>query len=326
MSREDGSPASPLKRWAEFWFAPRDPSTLAVVRICCGLCLLWNYGDLRGHALDFIGPEAWVNADALPDLSRIEGIDASPVHSPSIWRWCTSDAAARIAYDTFLLAIVGLTVGFMTRTMTVLVWIGHLSFLHRSFCVEYGIDQILAPLLLYLMVGPSGAALSVDRRLRRWLHPQAEDRGLRPDWSANLAIRLIQVQMCIVYFCSGAAKLQGATWWNGSAVWHAIMVPEMWTYDVRWIGTLGLPFLHLATTVASGLTLFYEIAFPFLIWQRSWRRPLLILGVLLHGSIGSLMGLGAFSAVMITGCLSFADFSFLTRLTPSDARNSPLRP
>ncbi|MFT3883817.1 MAG: hypothetical protein QM703_29820 [Gemmatales bacterium] len=48
---------------------------------------------------------------------------------------------------------------------------------------------------------------------------------IQPLWSATLALRLIQIHMCIVYFISGLAKLQGSTWWNGSATWLTMNSP-----------------------------------------------------------------------------------------------------
>ena len=43
----------------------------------------------------------------------------------------------------------------------------------------------------------------------------------RASVSANIAIRLMQLHMCVIYLFSALGKLMGETWWNGSAMWLA---------------------------------------------------------------------------------------------------------
>ncbi len=72
----------------------------------------------------------------------------------------------------------------------------------------FGLDQINMLLSMYLMVGPSGAAYSLDRRLKsRRLGaplPPAE-----PSMAANIAVRLIQLHLCVIYLYAGMGKLMG---------------------------------------------------------------------------------------------------------------------
>jgi len=53
------------------------------------------------------------------------------------------------------------------------------------------------------------------------------------------------------------------------------------------------------------VTLVYEIGFAFLIWNKNVRPFLLFCAVLLHGGIAFVMGLPAFSALMVIGCFAF---------------------
>src|SRR5205823_10233834 len=144
----------------------------------------------------------------------------------SLWYYVQSPAAVVCLHAVFLLAIVCFTLGLCSRTMSVLVWVGHLNHLHRAFVTAYGVDVVLAMLTFYLLFAPTGAALSLDRLWQRW---RAARRALpagrppvveppRPSWTANLVIRLIQVHMCLIYLCAGLSKLQGARWWDGTAV------------------------------------------------------------------------------------------------------------
>ena len=81
----------------------------------------------------------------------------------------------------------------------------------------------------YLMLAPAGAALSVDRFIALWwarrhgggasagdfLHPE-------PNMSANLVLRMMQIHFCFIYMASGLSKLQGTSWWTGTAVWGTL--------------------------------------------------------------------------------------------------------
>ena len=40
--------------------------------------------------------------------------------------------------------------------------------------------------------------------------------------SANFALRLLQIHVCIIYAAAGLSKLPGAKWWDGTAIWYTI--------------------------------------------------------------------------------------------------------
>src|SRR5262249_58223947 len=116
------------------------------------------------------------------------------------------------------------TLGLWTRVTSVLAWAGSTCYVHRCSTQLFGMDTMSTILLLYLMIGPSGAALSLDA----WLRKRRDPTPPRPQVSANLAIRLLQVHFCFVYAMSGLSKLQGNLWWNGTALWDCLA-----NYSVR---------------------------------------------------------------------------------------------
>ncbi|MFM8435933.1 MAG: hypothetical protein ACKOBP_11450, partial [Planctomycetia bacterium] len=75
-----------------------------------------------------------------------------------------------------------------------------------------------------LLVGPSGGVLSLDAALGRG--------DPRPSVRANIALRLLQVHLCVVYLFSGCGKLLGASWWEGTALWGAIANEQYRTLDL----------------------------------------------------------------------------------------------
>lgn len=302
------------RRWNEFWFTPSDAATLGLIRICLGLCLLWSYaGGIS--ALDYIGPDGWISSTASQKIDELEVAAMGGTYHPSLWKYLASESAAWWTFLGFLAAIICFTIGLASRGSNLIVLLGHLSFAHRCPMTIYGFDLVLAPLLLYLLFGPSGNDYSVDRWLarKRVLFWRNSPRYAET-WNATFATRLIQVHMCIIYFCSGMAKLQGANWWDGTAIWYAIAVPEMWAFDLSGI-LMRFPLaVEIGSLLGTLMTLGFEIGFPFLIWNPRFRPLMLLTAVILHLGIGVMMGLYGFSAVMLTGCFSFVSPATTRRL------------
>lgn len=57
--------------WDRFWFTPADLTTLAAIRICTGLVLLYVHGGCSLELLNFIGPDAWVDATAMEQFQEL---------------------------------------------------------------------------------------------------------------------------------------------------------------------------------------------------------------------------------------------------------------
>jgi hypothetical protein len=255
----------------------------------------------------------------------------------SIWFHVTDPDEMMAVQVGFLIASFLFLIGFCTRVTSALTWFAALSYIHRAAATVFGVDTMMTILLLYLMIGPSGAALSVDRLIARWW-ARARPRVLArwhafwgrgpgtaatapasavvsqtpvPSVSANLAIRLLQVHVCIIYLSAGLSKLQGQSWWTGTAVWGTIANFEFAPMQFDWYNeVLGFIARHrwlfeLTMTTAGYFTLFFEIGYAFLIWRPSTRWLMLGMAITLHGFIGVFMGLKTFSLMMLTMNLAF---------------------
>src|SRR5262249_41352909 len=127
------------------------------------------------------------------------------------------------------------------------------STVHRVPFALFGFDQVLSALLLYLAVtASSGEAVSLDRFVSRWrrarspaafsrptrhkeeLRPPTgpDERGVpEPTITANLALRLVQLHVVLIYAMAGLAKLQGPSWWTGEALWKTMATGEFAVFD-----------------------------------------------------------------------------------------------
>jgi hypothetical protein len=299
--------------WNRFWFTPADPTTLTVIRIVTGLVMLYAYLGSTADILNLVGRDAWIDDQAIQQIQdrQLPGV---PVDAPltrwwglSIWAFVRDPRWILLLHGVLLAAIVSFTLGLFSRLSNAVVWIGHLSFLHRSFVTGYGLDSILAMLLFYMLLAPTGATLSLDQMIRQRRSRRVGAAFDEPGrfWTTNAVIRLIQIHLCIIYLCSGLAKLQGQSWWNGTAIWQILVIPELSPFDLRWIAQLPDWGVALVSETGVAVTLAFEIGFAFLIWNRLLRPLILAAAFVLHGLIGLVMGLGAFSAIMLTACLAF---------------------
>jgi hypothetical protein len=192
---------------------------------------------------------------------------------------------------------MALVVGYHTRLAAVVVFVGMLSFQRRDPYVFNSGDGLVRLIAFYLMLAPAGAALSIDRWRR------ARDRFWEFPARAPWALRLIQVQLSVVYLSTLWLKLQGTTWNNGTAVSYAQRITDLARFPLP-------PFVfHSATisNVATWGTLVVEASVPILIWNRRLRPYVAVVGISLHLAIDYSIRVGFFSMAMIALYISFLD-------------------
>ena len=124
----------------------------------------------------------------------------------------------------------------------------------------------------------------------------------------NIATRLIQIHMCIVYLFAGLGKVQGTTWWNGEAVWGTLASYEYQTMDMTWLaGAMWL------VNILTYATIAWEVSYPFLIWPKLTRPIFLAMAIVVHLGIGICMGMMTFGLIMLYGNLAFVAPCWITR-------------
>jgi hypothetical protein len=283
-----------LANWNRFWFTPADPATLGLIRILAGAMLLYTHAVWTLGLTDFFGRSSW----ASPNAVNVAMQGASGYTWSYFWL-IKSPAVLWMAHIAALIVFALLTLGLVSRVVSVLAYLAAVAYVNRAPGSLFGLDQINCLLAMYLMIGPSGAAYSLDR-LRV---PRAADGSrppARPSTSANVAIRLIQVHMCVVYFFAAMGKLRGDYWWSGHAMWRSVFNLEYQSLDMLWL--VHWPLL---SAIATQVTVYWELFFCVLVWPRLTRPIMLALAVPVHLGIALFMGMITFGLVMLVGCLSF---------------------
>ena len=282
--------------WNRFWFTAIDPATLAVIRICAGLMLFYTHLVWTKDLLGFLGPTGRLSAEF---VARYHGTGFGWSHL----LWFDSPGMIWAFHMVALVVFALLTVGFASRTMSVLAFLFTVSYSHRAVGALFGLDQINVLLSMYLMIGPCGAAYSIDRFLGRT--------QTRDSVTANIAIRLMQLHMCVIYLFAGLGKLQGTSWWDGTAMWLSMANYEYQTLDVTWLGRWPWV-INLLTHV----TIFWEVAYAALVWPRLTRPLVLMLAIPLHLGIAVCMGMITFGLAMLIGNLAFVSPVLIRGLLP----------
>jgi len=283
--------------WHRFWFDPLDPLMLGLIRLLTGWMLFYNLLTWSLRLETFFG------RNGVQPLETVKRLYESR-YVFSFWLWIDDQYLWPVHIGCMVVAAL-FCIGAATRVTSILAFLITISYSQRVPVANFGFDQILGMMCLYLALSPCGAAISADSLIRKWWHRR---KGLTQVVvpvrfaSARMASRLIQLHLCAIYFWSGFSKLKGTTWWTGEAMWNVVANQEYQTLDLTWMAwTPWLPFLIAHVTIA------WEAFFIVLVWNRRLRPVVLAMGTMMHFGIGAFLGMWTFGLIMTFAYLSFAD-------------------
>ena len=305
-----------VNAWDRFWFTPRLPHTLSILRIVTGLMLLYSHLVLASDLMSFVGNEAWINNET---ARRLHDGAFGFSDFGRTYLWYISNPLILWVHHAIVIAVTAcFAAGLLTRFSAPAAWFFQVMYLHRMTGTLFGLDQIVTYAGMYLMLAPSGGWLSVDawirskisaERLRSdrrlgWLFPDAG-----PSVAANVATRLLQIHLCVIYLFGGLAKARGTTWWDGTAMWYSAGNFEYQSFDLAWIARY--PRLG---SFLSHATLFWELSYVAMVWPRLTRPVVLAAAVAIHGGIAIFLGMITFGTMMIAANMIFVRPQFLLRV------------
>lgn len=303
---------SALRAWDRFWFTPQQPHTLALVRICGGAMLLYTHLVWTLDLEAFFGPHAWLNGQTVTLMNQ------GPDGRGYAWSYLFYVQSPALLWTLHLAALVVfamLTVGLWSRITSVLACVITLAYCNRATGSWFGLDQVNAYIAMYLMVGHCGGVYSLDRWL---LTRRGMATDVRPRIDTNIAVRLMQLHLCVIYLFGGIGKARGEFWWDGSAMWMSVASLEYQSLDMTWM-------VHHRWLLAllTHITVFWETFYCFFVWPKLTRPICLLLAVLVHGGIALALGMKTFGLAMIIANLAFvypehvrATISWMARLLP----------
>ena len=279
--------------WQAFWFRPETMYTLGLVRMAFGaLAVLWTLW-LLPILRDMLGPHAVVPDQHQPAIPGNWGV----------FEVATSDQAILIGWAVLLASAIALTLGWHSRVAAVLVFVLILSFLHRDLWVFNAGDSVVRIMALFVALSPCGTALSLDQRRATGSFWSAQSRPIWP-------LRLMQVQLSIIYLSSVLIKLTGHTWPQGTAVSYALRLVDMQRLpSPDWLTTNAF-----IMNVATWAALATELAIGVLVWNRRLRPWVLAAGVAMDLTIDIGIIIGIFSYAMFVLYLAWVPPDTVKRL------------
>lgn len=117
----------------------------------------------------------------------------------------------------------------------------------------------------------------------------------------NLSVIAIIVQISLVYLLSALAKSDDEDWLRGTALIAVSQIRHFSLFSfLSYSEKLEPLYIFM-----NYLVLFYQLFFPVLVWIRKIKKPMLLLGILMHLFIAFVMGLVGFGFIMILAYVFF---------------------
>lgn len=286
MNRLDRAAAA----FERFLFAPQPVSTVALVRIAYGVLLVSWTTSLAADLDAFFTPGGVMPAapDGALRWGLLELVDSS--------------AAVYVAWALLLASAVALLVGWHSRIAAAIAFVLLTSFEQRNPFVFNAGDALIRIIAFYLVLAPAGAALSFSRRRAE---PGAPVFPERAPW----ALRLVQLQLSVIYLASVIEKLRGHTWRDGSALAYALQLDDYQRFSPDWLTASPV-----VGALATWGTLIVELSVGVLVWNRRLRPYVLVAGAALHVAIALTIRVGYFSAAMLVLYVAFVPPEMAARL------------
>lgn len=290
--------------WERFFHARIDARRLAVVRIGFALVMLMNFAILYPDLDTWYGEQGLYPAEAAASRALPQQWSALRFISPA-----DPDAETWL-HGLYWLTIASaglLLVGLLSRLNALVLFVMLVSFQNRNPLILDGEDTVMRLVGFYLLLMKSGRAWSLDSFLaRRFASHSPDGCALAPAWP----LRLLQLQMVVIFVAAALFKLGGRAWIEGTALSYVCRLDDTF-------GRLPLPDFVFETPLLVRLmswsAIAVELIAPLLLWFKETRRTALVVIVLFHLANEYTMALFLFHWIMLVGWSSFLtsnDFPF----------------
>jgi len=285
------------RAWNEFFLEPISPVPIALFRILYAGIVLLDIALLRPDWLIWFGPRGLIT---LPTMEQMETGARLDVFRflPQTEFWTNA------VFWMLLVSALFLLVGLYTRAASIATFILVASLHQRNLYIVHSGDTMLRVTGFFLMFAPAGAALSLDRLRNIWRGREGVTPVLRAPW----AQRIIQVEMCLLYFMTFWSKSMGASWVNGTAVYYVERLEQFRRFPMPDF-LRSLPMAKLETW----FTLAVEFSLGTLVWIKELRYWILLAGLLLHLGLEYSMNVPMFQWIALALYVTFIDAADLAR-------------
>jgi uncharacterized membrane protein YphA (DoxX/SURF4 family) len=223
-------------------------------------------------------------------------------------------------YSTYIVFIGTILFGFLTilgllTNVSLLLFILFFTSIQNRISPIHSChgDYIVKGILLCLLITDCGAGYSLDNYLgiRAWFSNYFNVDFDHREYVDGLGIRLIQINVVMIYFWSAVYKLRDKDWVKGTVITDSLN-SRLWgnNYLLQFKVYRDIINNKLFSKTACWSTIMFEYFAPFLFFFKETRIFALLAGLSLHIGIIIFMYLGYFGHIMILALLSFCNFLF----------------
>ena len=276
--------------WDGFWFSPGTPRNLAVARVVTAATALWV-----------------VLSRDLPAMSGTPAVFWSAVPWTRRWRYLLfpgHPSLEHVVQAIVIVALAGVLLGMAPRVCAFLASLGlyHLAPLEAVFWSSSPYVRGLETPLLALM------ALALSPCGDAWAVRGGGPAPTTPSWAYRWPVRLIQVQICYIYFFSGYSKIVDVgVGWASAENLQAWMLVFNQGSEVKPFVQPGLWIAaHPALCQVIGVgTLLFELGFPVALVSNRLGILLAVAALLFHVGIWVMMNI---TVLFVLFLLVFVDW------------------
>lgn len=273
--------------WNRFFHTPRDTKICTLMRILFALLVLWHNYSM------FWVAEMWYSNEGVFQQENLRKI-----LDPDIFPWITLfDNTPTFIYfclSLFTLSAFLMCIGFFSRVNCFMIFFWLVNFQLRNEYVADGSEIVFRLLAFFLMFLPLDDYLSLGKKLGL----QQTSTDPKPLW----ALRLIQIQMSLIFLSTMWLKLDGELWLNGTALYYVARLDEFFGRFPLWHFWFENMIL---VKMSTWMVLAIEGLMVFGVWFKDLRRLTLIFAIGFHLLTDYSMNLFLFHWVCIVGWLSF---------------------
>ena len=230
---------------------------------------------------------------------------ANTLRVPASWSvldWLPQkDYAPVIVLGALTLAAILLLLGLWSRLQALICFVLLVSLHNRNPMIMDSEDAVFRVFGFLLLWMPLGNRAAKD--------------GIAWDGNATATVwplRLVQMQICIIFIACGWSKLLSEDWLQGQAMYYTTRLHDLW-------GRFPVPAFMLESNFLMAwtgwLVIALEMQAPVMVWWKELRWPALIMAFLFHLAAEYTMNLFLFHWIMMLGWCTF--------ITPEEWRALP---
>jgi len=208
----------------------------------------------------------------------------------SLFFFLRNPTAIVACYYLLLIATICFIFGILSRIANLVVFVLFLSFIARNSILGYGGTSILQIILFYSLFLQTDQAL-----VPKFARPKKQPATV-PGWP----LRLIQLQIAIVYISAATLKLQSLDWVHGTILFSVLNNPSFSYFDFTPLARFPWIFIFL-----TYFTLVGELSFIYWVWIPSHRRVALGMVAMLHIGLLFTLNVHYFSEIMLCSLTAF---------------------